>query len=98
MARGGGGVMPSKKCFLNIDYGELLGVDEQLYALAHVANIACGGHAGDEASMRQALERCARHGTRAGVHPSFVDREGFGRRALDVTPEVLRGQVAEQCA
>lgn len=86
------------RCLLNIDLGELPEEDEQLYVLAHVANIACGGHAGDERSIRQALERCVRHGTRAGVHPSYVDREGFGRRALDVTPEVLRAQIAEQCA
>lgn len=88
----------SKECLLNIDLGELPGEDEQLYALAHVANIACGGHAGDEGSVRQALERCARHGTRAGAHPSYVDREGFGRRALEVAPEVLRAQLAAQCA
>jgi UPF0271 protein len=86
-----------KECLLNIDLGELPGEDEQLYALAHVANIACGGHAGDEDSIRHALEHCTRHGTRAGAHPSYVDREGFGRRALDVTPEVLRAQVAGQC-
>ena len=86
------------ECLLNIDLGELPGEDEQLYTLAHVANIACGGHAGDDTSMRRALEACARHGTRAGAHPSFEDREGFGRKALDVTPEVMRGQVAAQCA
>jgi UPF0271 protein len=86
------------ECLLNIDLGELPGEDEQLYALAHVANIACGGHAGDDASMRRALELCARHGTRAGAHPSYEDREGFGRKALDVTPEVMRRQVAGQCA
>jgi UPF0271 protein len=86
------------RCLLNIDLGELADEDEQFYKLAHVANIACAGHAGDERSVRQALERCLRHGTRAGVHPSYVDREGFGRRALGVTPEVLRSQVAEQCA
>lgn len=86
------------ECLLNIDLGELPDEDEQLYAFAHVANIACGGHAGDEGSMRQALERCARHSTRAGAHPSYVDREGFGRRALDVTPEVLCAQLVEQCA
>lgn len=86
------------QCLLNIDLGELPGEDEELYTLAHVASIACGGHAGDETSIRQALERCARHGTRAGAHPSFVDREGFGRRALDVTPELLRAQIVEQCA
>jgi UPF0271 protein len=84
------------RCLLNIDLGELPGEDEQLYALAHVANIACGGHAGDERSIREALERCLRHGTRAGAHPSYEDREGFGRRALEVTPEVLRAQVSAQ--
>ncbi|MDY7231524.1 5-oxoprolinase subunit PxpA [Hyalangium rubrum] len=86
------------RCLLNIDLGELPDEDEQLYALAHVANIACGGHAGDERSIREALERCVRHGTQAGAHPSYEDREGFGRRALEVTPEVLRAQVAAQCA
>ena len=89
---------PTKtQCLLNIDLGELAEEDEQLYLLAHVANIACGGHAGDERSVRQALERCRRHGTRAGVHPSYVDRAGFGRQAQNVAPEVLRGQVVEQC-
>ncbi|RYZ42255.1 MAG: carboxyltransferase domain-containing protein [Myxococcaceae bacterium] len=85
------------RCLLNIDLGELPGEDEQFYALAHLVNIACGGHAGDADSMRRALELCERHGTLAGAHPSFVDREGFGRKALDVAPEVLRAQVAEQC-
>jgi UPF0271 protein len=85
-------------CLLNIDLGELPDEDEQLYTYAQVANIACGGHAGDARSMRQALEACARHGTRAGAHPSFEDREHFGRRELPVAPEVLRSQVAAQCA
>lgn len=85
-------------CLLNMDLGELPGEDERLYAYAQVANIACGGHAGDEASMRQALEACARHGTRAGAHPSFEDRAHFGRQELSVAPEVLRAQVAAQCA
>ncbi|MCP3098113.1 LamB/YcsF family protein [Myxococcus sp. K15C18031901] len=86
------------ECLLNIDLGELPEEDERLYALARVANIACGGHAGDEASMRRALTLCARHGASAGAHPSYEDRGHFGRRALEVAPEVLRGQVAEQCA
>jgi UPF0271 protein len=86
------------ECLLNIDLGELPDEDERLYAYAQVANIACGGHAGDEHSMRRALEACARHGTRAGVHPSYEDRENFGRQELPVTPEVLRAQVAAQCA
>jgi UPF0271 protein len=86
------------ECLLNIDLGELPEEDERLYACAQVANIACGGHAGDEQSMRRALAACARHGTRAGAHPSFEDRENFGRQELQVAPEVLRAQVAAQCA
>jgi len=84
-------------CPLNMDLGELPDEDPRLYAHAQVAHIACGGHAGDEASMRRALEACAHHGTRAGAHPSFEDREHFGRVELRVTPEVLRAQVAAQC-
>jgi UPF0271 protein len=86
------------ECLLNIDLGELPDEDERLYEYAQVANIACGGHAGDEHSMRRALESCTRHGTRAGAHPSFEDRENFGRKELQVSPEVLRAQVAGQCA
>ncbi|WNG62156.1 carboxyltransferase domain-containing protein [Archangium gephyra] len=86
------------ECLLNIDLGELPEEDERLYASAQVANIACGGHAGDERSMRRALEACARHGTRAGAHPSFEDRVNFGRQELQVAPEELRAQVAAQCA
>jgi UPF0271 protein len=82
---------------LNVDAGELPDEDPALYALADVLHIACGGHAGDEASMRRVLEACAANGTRAGAHPSYVDRDGFGRRALEVAPDVLRAQVAEQC-
>ncbi len=87
-----------KPCLLNIDLGELPDEDAQLYALAHIANIACGGHAGDDASMRQSLARCERHGAQAGAHPSYEDREGFGRQARDVAPERVRAQVSRQCA
>jgi 5-oxoprolinase (ATP-hydrolysing) subunit A len=84
--------------FLNIDAGELEDEPEAIFALAQVVNIACGGHAGDEASMAKALERCARLGAAPGAHPSFEDREHFGRRRLEVAPAVLRAQVAGQCA
>jgi UPF0271 protein len=82
---------------LNIDAGELLDEPEELYAIADVVSIACGGHAGDAASMRRVLDLCKVHGTSAGAHPSYVDREGFGRRAQPIAPDALRGQVADQC-
>jgi len=82
---------------LNVDLGELPGEPEELYALAHVANIACGGHAGDQASIALALVRCKAHGTRVGAHPSYPDREGFGRTAMEIAPADLRATVREQC-
>jgi UPF0271 protein len=82
---------------LNVDLGELPGEPEELYALAHVANIACGGHAGDRASIVKALVQCKAHGTRVGAHPSYPDREGFGRTAMEITPADLRATVREQC-
>jgi UPF0271 protein len=82
---------------LNIDLGELDGEPEELYRLAHIANVACGGHAGDDASMRRALELCLRYGTSVGAHPSFPDRAGFGRAPMAMSHEALRATVAEQC-
>lgn len=82
---------------LNVDAGELPGEPDELYALAHVVNIACGGHAGDEASMRRVVALCNQFGTRAGAHPSYPDRAGFGRVAMTMTPDALTAAVAEQC-
>jgi UPF0271 protein len=82
---------------LNIDLGELPDEPEELYALAHVANIACGGHAGDAVSIAEAMRRCKAHGTRVGAHPSYPDRAGFGRTAMAMAPDALRASVREQC-
>ena len=84
--------------FLNVDLGELPGEPEELYAAAQAANIACGGHAGDEASMARAVAACRRHGTRLGAHPSYPDREGFGRNVLGIAPTALLEAVRGQCA
>ncbi len=83
---------------LNADIGEGCGDDAGLLACVSSASIACGGHAGDEASMREALRLCAASGVAAGAHPSFVDREHFGRRALPCTPAEVRAMVGEQIA
>jgi biotin-dependent carboxylase-like uncharacterized protein len=66
------------------------------------AAIACGGHAGDERSMREAVAGALAHGCTIGAHPSFPDRAGFGRRALaipgDITLDELLGSVRDQLA
>jgi UPF0271 protein len=48
--------------------------------------------------MQRAVDRCRRHGTRLGAHPSYPDREGFGRRRVAIEPAALRASVTEQCA
>jgi UPF0271 protein len=85
------------RVWLNVDLGELPGEPEALYRLAHAANVACGGHAGDEASMRRAVALCERWGTALGAHPSYPDVEGFGRRRMEMTAAALRASVREQC-
>jgi UPF0271 protein len=80
---------------LNADVGEGPG-EEPLYALITSANIACGGHAGDDATMREALTRALRHGVAVGAHPSYPDREGFGRVSMTLPPDALRRTIAEQ--
>jgi len=78
---------------LNCDLGEGCPFDAELMPLITSANIACGFHAGDPASMRAALAAAARHGVQVGAHPGFPDREGIGRRELVRSEE----QVFEDC-
>lgn len=84
--------------WLNMDLGEIESEPEELYALATQVNVACGGHAGDDASMRRAVALAARSGARLAAHPSYPDRAGFGRRRLDLSWDALAGAVAQQCA
>jgi UPF0271 protein len=82
---------------LNIDLGELDDEPEALYALAHAANVACGGHAGDAGTMARALDRCRLHGTKVGAHPAYPDRAAFGRRSLALSPAELGASLRAQC-
>jgi UPF0271 protein len=67
---------------LNCDLGEGCGNDAELMPIITSANIACGFHAGDPATAHAALQLAKRHGIQVGAHPSFPDREHFGRREL----------------
>lgn len=79
-----------------MDLGEGGSADAELIALVSSANIACGGHAGDEGTMRAAVGNCLAHGVAIGAHPGHEDRVHFGRRALEITPDQLRGLVSRQ--
>jgi UPF0271 protein len=69
-----------------------------IWPLITTANVACGGHAGDAASMRHAAEQAQLLGVRLGAHPSYPDREHFGRRTLSLPAAELRASLVEQIA
>ena len=81
---------------LNCDLGEGAGHDAGLMALITSANIACGAHAGDEATMRATVDLAKKHGVAIGAHPGLADRENFGRRELPVSPVEAHGLVLAQ--
>jgi UPF0271 protein len=86
---------------LNADLGEGFGRwrltdDEQLLSVVTSANVACGFHAGDAATMRRVCAQAAERGVRIGAQVSYRDLAGFGRRAMDVPPAELAAEVAYQ--
>jgi len=81
---------------LNADLGEGAGHDDELLTLVTSANIACGFHAGDADTMRQAIEMARQRNVAVGAHPSLFDRENFGRKELQVKPEEVFDAVVYQ--
>ena len=81
---------------LNADLGEGAGSDEALLALVSSANIACGWHAGDARTMRQCVRWAIDNGVAIGAHPSFPDRENFGRSTMHLPPEEIVAGVLYQ--
>ena len=83
---------------LSADLGEGSPGEEEIWPLIHRANVACGGHIGDGDSMRTAAELARRHGVILGAHPSYPDRENFGRKSLAMAPGALRASLLAQIA
>jgi UPF0271 protein len=86
---------------LNADVGEnpaalIDGSEGSLIHLVTSANVACGGHAGDEKSMRSVLELCKSAGVAVGAHPGFPDRTGFGRQPVTMLYEALESSLRQQ--
>lgn len=86
---------------LNADLGESIavmadGTQEQLLRHITSANIACGGHAGDAASMRVTLEQCRHRQVAIGAHPSYPDRANFGRADLAIASADLAASITAQ--
>ena len=81
---------------LNADLGEGRENDALLIPLVSSVNIACGGHAGDEETMRHTILAAQRAGVAIGAHPGYEDRENFGRLPLSIEPEPLRDSIRAQ--
>jgi UPF0271 protein len=86
---------------LNCDMGELPeaiadGTQEALLRSITSANVACGGHAGDERTMRTTIEQALRAGVAIGAHPGYPDPANFGRLELKIPPEAVAESVCQQ--
>lgn len=81
---------------LNCDMGEGLDNDRLLLPYLQAANIACGYHAGDTGTMKRTIQACLEWNIAIGAHPSFDDREHFGRREMKLEPFELHELVTRQ--
>ena len=81
---------------LNCDMGEGCGNDAELMRYITSANVACGFHAGDPATMRATAEMAVENGVRIGAHPGYPDRENFGRSPLKMAIKDIAHIVSEQ--
>ena len=93
--------MGAKTIDINSDIGEspeaiANGTEETIMRQLTSANIACGGHAGDEQTMEITVSIAKKLGVGVGAHPGYPDRPNFGRTEMNITPEALEASVREQ--
>ena len=86
---------------INCDMGEGFGLyrmgnDAAMMPLIDLANVACGFHASDPSILRATVRLAKQHGVKVGAHPSLPDMQGFGRRAMAVTPAEVEDLVIYQ--
>src|SRR5437588_716045 len=81
---------------LNSDLGEGAGTEAAIMPFISSANIACGAHAGDEATMRAAVRLAKQHDVAVGAHPGYRDPANFGRKPLELPLDSLVADLREQ--
>jgi len=85
-----------KMIHINCDLGEGGDFDEELMPLISACNIACGGHSGNLESMHRTVRLAMEHNVEIGAHPSYPDRENFGRDHLEMSAEDLKLSIEGQ--
>jgi UPF0271 protein len=81
---------------INCDLGEGIGNEETIMPFISSANIACGYHAGDEKTIWNTVELCIKNKVAIGAHPSFLDRENFGRTEMNLDVSDIYELVTQQ--
>ncbi len=81
---------------INCDLGEGLNNDEQIMPFISSCNIACGAHAGNLSIMRSTVLLAKKHDVKIGAHPSFSDRENFGRKEMFIPKAILKSKIINQ--
>ncbi|MDR5590668.1 5-oxoprolinase subunit PxpA [Christiangramia sp. SM2212] len=85
-----------KTIHINCDLGEGGKFDEELMPLISACNIACGGHAGNLETMHRTVRLAMEHNVEIGAHPSYPDRENFGRNHLEMSEDDLKLSIEGQ--
>lgn len=81
---------------INCDVGEGIGNEAELLPLISSCNIACGGHAGDIETMTKVVRLAKENNVEVGAHPSYPDRENFGRVSMNISTEHLTESIQNQ--
>jgi 5-oxoprolinase (ATP-hydrolysing) subunit A len=85
-----------KQIHINCDLGEGGRFDARLMPLISACNIACGGHAGDPSTMQKTVKLAIANNVEIGAHPSYPDRENFGRISMKLSEEDLSNSILSQ--
>lgn len=88
--------MEAKFIDINVDVGEGIGNESILMPIISSCNIACGGHIGDEETMRMVVKLAAANNVKIGAHPSFPDKANFGRKPMDISCAALYTSIKGQ--
>ncbi|TNJ42965.1 5-oxoprolinase subunit PxpA [Tamlana fucoidanivorans] len=81
---------------INVDVGEGLGNESEIMPLISSCNIACGGHAGDAKTMKTMVALAKSNNVKIGAHPSFPDKENFGRKIMNMPCVALYTTIEHQ--
>ena len=85
-----------KELNINCDVGEGILTESQLLPHIHSCSVACGGHYGDEASILATLNGAKLHEVKVGAHPSYPNKDHFGRKSMDLPKSDFQESIREQ--